>query len=143
MQTVSFSTSSVSRDELSHILSDYLALDRARMLRRLMVMRFGLMALAAASLETLIRGFSPFVRAFSVALCLIPPAWAWVVELARERRLVRHRRFLDGARAASESHKKFISTALQAISKPVSARIIEPGQIRFAKAKRYGGPTRT
>ena len=103
MQTVvSFGASTVSHDEVSRILSDYLALDRARMLRRLMVVRFGLMALAAACLETLIHGLSPVRQVVHGCPCLIPPVWAWIVELARERRLLRHRRFLDGARAAKK-----------------------------------------
>jgi len=94
MQTiVSFRASGISQEEVSRILADYLALDRARFLRRLVVARFGLLALAAGLLETLIHGFSVFARSFTVGLCLLPPIWAWFVELARERRLSLHRRF--------------------------------------------------
>ena len=91
MQNVmSFRGSSVPREELGRILGDYLALDRARILRRLMVVRFGVLAVAAALLETVIHGFSAFARSFTVALCLLPPTWAWIVELVRERQLSRH-----------------------------------------------------
>lgn len=97
MQTMlSFRGSSVPRHELGHVLRDYLALDRARILRRLMVVRFGLLALVAVLLETIIHGFSLFVRWFTIALCLMPPLGAWVVELSRMRRISRAFRTLSG-----------------------------------------------
>jgi hypothetical protein len=90
MQTViSVPACTRSPEELSRILADYLALDRVRIYRRLLLARFGLLAVLAALLETSFRGFSPFVRLFTVALCLFPPAWARIVEFAHERRLSR------------------------------------------------------
>jgi hypothetical protein len=98
MQTlISFPVSATASPELGRILSDYLALDRARMIRRLMVARFGLLAVLAALLETVFHGFSPPVRVFTVALCLGPPFYARIVELARERRLSRRIDLVDGA----------------------------------------------
>jgi hypothetical protein len=94
---VSLPASGIPAQELGRILSDYLALDRARIVRRLMVARFGLLSLLAALLETVFRGFSPVARVFTVALCLVPPIWAWIVELGRERRLSRRIEAVDGA----------------------------------------------
>jgi hypothetical protein len=98
MQTlVSFPASGTTSQELGPILSDYLALDRARIFRRLMVARFAVLALSAALLESVVRGFSPFARVFTVAVCLVPPFWARLVELGRERRLSRRMERVDGA----------------------------------------------
>lgn len=98
MQTVtSFSASAVPRDHLSHILADYLAFDRARIFRRLLVIRFGLLALIAAIAGTVIHGLSPFARWFTIGLFLIPPGWAWITELRLERRLSRRLDRVDGA----------------------------------------------
>ena len=98
MQTlISFTASGTASQELGPILSDYLALDRARIVRRLMVARFGVLALLAVLLETVFRGFSSSARVFTVALCLIPPVWARIVELGRERRLSRRIERVDGA----------------------------------------------
>jgi hypothetical protein len=95
MQTVmSFRAASVPREELGRILAEYLALDRARIQRRLMVPRFSLLALAAALLETVIHGFSPIARLLTVGLCLVPPTWAWFVELVWTRRVVQTARAL-------------------------------------------------
>ena len=96
MQTiVSFRASVIPQEELGHVLADYLALDRARILRRLMVPRFGVLALSAWLLETLLHGFSMVARSLTVGLCLLPPVWAWLVELTRERRVSGHLRFLE------------------------------------------------
>ena len=96
MQTVvSFRASAIPQEELGRVVADYLALDRARVLRRLMVPRFGVLALAACLLETLLHGFSVVARSLTVGLCLLPPVWAWLVELIRERRVSGQLRFLQ------------------------------------------------
>jgi hypothetical protein len=117
---ISLPSSRTPSRELGHILSDYLALDRARIFRRLMVARFGFLALLAAWLETVFRGFSPFARVFTVALCLVPPVWARIVELARERRLSRRIEAVDEAithkfglpsERQQTSHKKVVKSS--------------------------------
>jgi hypothetical protein len=117
---ISLPASGTPSRELGHILSDHLALDRARIFRRLMVARFGFLALLAASLETVFRGFSPFARAFTVALCLVPPVWARIVELARERRLWRRieavdeaitHKFVAPSQRQQASHKKVVKSS--------------------------------
>ena len=98
MQTlVSLPASGAPSQELGRVLSDYLALDRARIVRRVMVARFGVLSFSAALIETVFRGFSPCARVVTVALCLVPPGWAWIVELAREHRLARRIETVDGA----------------------------------------------
>ena len=91
---LSFRASGIPPEDLGRILCDYLALDRARIVRRLMVVRCGLFGVAAALLETVIHGFSPLARLVTVGVCLVPPAWAWVVELGWMRRVARAARAL-------------------------------------------------
>jgi hypothetical protein len=107
MQTL-ISFPATASPELGRVLSDYLALDRARILRRLMVVRFGLLAVLAASIETVFRGFSPFARVFTIALCLVPPICARIVELVRERRLSQR---VDGLGGVWGPHKKVIKSS--------------------------------
>jgi len=101
MQTVtSISASGIPREDLGRVLADYLALDRLRLVRRLLVTRCGLLALGAAVAGSVIRGFSPSARWSSVALFLVPPAWAWIAELCLALRLSRA---LDGLGAADSA----------------------------------------
>jgi len=98
MQTVtSFRTSAVTREELGAILEDYLALDRARVFRRLLVTRFGLLTLVVVIIAAVTHELSPFARWIPLGLFVTPPVWAWVVELRLMRRLARR---LDGAGSA-------------------------------------------
>ena len=67
-------------------MADYLALERARIFRRLLVTRFGVLAvmiIAGVGLFSL----SAFAL-FGVGLCMVAPVWAWIVERRCERRLV-------------------------------------------------------
>ena len=85
----SFHASAVEPRQFSAIVAEYLALERARIYRRLFVTRFGVLALVMA-----IIGFGfhwlPAVASWcSVALCAIAPTWAWVAELRCDRRLAR------------------------------------------------------
>ena len=98
MQTVtSFPTSAVSREELGAILQDYFSLERARVFRRLLVTRFGLLALFVAIIATVTHELSPFARWVPIGLFLAPPTWAWITELRLTRRLSRRLDGLDGA----------------------------------------------
>jgi hypothetical protein len=81
----SFPASSVGADELKAITADYLALERIRVFRRLLVKRFGILTVFAAVVS--LSWLSRFAFWFSVSLCLAPPVGAWVIEIRRERRL--------------------------------------------------------
>ena len=88
MHTVtSFHASDVQPDQLSGIMADYLALERARIFRRLLVKRFGMLAAILAGVS--FHWLSAFASWFSVGLCVAAPVWAWIVELGCERRLAR------------------------------------------------------
>ena len=79
----------VSRGELGRVLADYLTLDQVRAVRRLLVVRCGALAFAAAVIGAAVPGCSWAARAGSVALIAIVPVWAWIIELRMERRLSR------------------------------------------------------
>ena len=88
MHTVaSFHASAVRPDQLAGIMSDYLALERARILRQLLAVRFGVLTVVVAGVGFL--WLSAFAAWFSVGLCALAPGWAWMVELGCERRLAR------------------------------------------------------
>ena len=71
-QVTSLPASSVSKEQLRVILADYLALDRARVFRRLFVVRFGLVACALAVLALVAPGLSTIARWLPPALFLAP-----------------------------------------------------------------------
>lgn len=73
--------------ELGNILTDYCALDEVRVFRRLLVTRFGLLALAAALVGTLVPGLPMTARWLPTVLFLAAPLWAWVHEIRLECRL--------------------------------------------------------
>ena len=85
----SFSAADVGRQEVTRILSDYVALDRARFWRRLLVVRFGLLAMSAALIAHVVPGLSAYGRWMPALLSLTPPAWAWIAEVRLARRLAR------------------------------------------------------
>jgi len=83
----SFHASAVEPERISAITAGYLALERARIYRRLFVTRFSVLALVVA-----IVGFGlhwlPTAGAWAgVVLCSVAPTWAWVAELRCDRRL--------------------------------------------------------
>ena len=81
----SFSASDIDEDELNAIAADYIALERLRIFRRLLVKRFGILTVIAAAVS--LSSLSRPAFWFNVSLCLTPPVWAWVLEARRERRL--------------------------------------------------------
>ena len=99
----SFPASAVSQSELGHILADYVALDRARLFRRVLVTRFGPLAVIAAIIGTALHGPSSFLRWIPSALFLIPPVWAWFAELRLESRLSRKLEGIDDQKVIKSS----------------------------------------
>lgn len=110
MHTVtSFHASAVQPEQLGGIMADYLALERARIFRRLLVKRFGVLAAMVAGVSFF--WLSALACWFGVGLCAVAPGWAWIVELGCERRLARRLDEVPGQAvhvveftAANESH---------------------------------------
>jgi hypothetical protein len=74
METVTWLRSTdVPNDALGPLLSDYLALDRLRSFRRLLLVRCGSLALATAVLGPLVGWLSAVARSVMVAVFLVPP----------------------------------------------------------------------
>ena len=90
MHTVtSFHASAVKSRQISAIMAEYLALEHARNYRRLLVERFGLLALVLAIIGFGFHGLPAVVSWGSVGLCVAVPTWAWLVELRCDWRLAR------------------------------------------------------
>ena len=90
--------SAVDGHELNAITADYLALERIRIFRRLLVKRCGILTVIVAAVS--LSWLSRFACWFSVGLCLAPPVWVWVIEIRRERRLAVYLRGVAGRRTA-------------------------------------------
>jgi hypothetical protein len=88
---VSFHSPAVRREQLGAIIADYLALERARHHRRLLVTGFGLLAALFHGLGAAVHQAS--ASWLAAGLCLAAPAWAWTVELRCDWRLAKR---LDG-----------------------------------------------
>jgi hypothetical protein len=85
----SFHASAVEPDQISAILAEYVAVERARIYRRLFVTRFGVLA-AVLAIAGFVFHWLPAVASWcSLAVCAIAPTWAWVAELKCDRRLAR------------------------------------------------------
>lgn len=89
--------STVSPEELRRLLADHIALDQARVLRRLLVVRCGSLAAAAAAFGLLGHGASLAARCVPPPLFLAMPLWAWVSERRLERRLARHQKVIKSS----------------------------------------------
>jgi hypothetical protein len=90
MHTVtSFEASAIGATELSGIMAEYLALQRVRIVRRLLVVRCGLLALVTAGIGFGFHWLPPFASWFSVGTFLALPASALIVESCRDLRLRR------------------------------------------------------
>ena len=101
METLTwFRSAGVPRDELAPLLSDYLALDRLRTFRRLLLVRCGALALTAAVVGPLVGWLSALGRSLVVGLFLLPPAWAWILEWRADIRLSKRLRSIDASTAS-------------------------------------------
>ena len=88
METLTWLRSTdVPREKLGPLLAEYLALDRLRTIRRLLLVRCGALALIAAVAGPLVGWLSALGRSLVVGLFLVPPAWAWVLERRADLRL--------------------------------------------------------
>jgi len=88
MRTItSLRASDIQPDRLNRILTDYLALEHARVFRRLLVRRFALLAPIVGAVSFF--WLSAFAFWFGLGLCMAVPTWAWTVERDHERRLAR------------------------------------------------------
>jgi len=85
----SFHSSAVPPDQISAIAADYLALERARLHRRLCVTRFGLTAIALAAGSALLQWLPASIAAPAITACLAVSAWTRVSERRCEHRLAR------------------------------------------------------
>jgi len=93
----SFNASNHSSPEVARILHDYLALDRARIWRRLIVVRFGVLALTVFVLGRVIPGLSAYAFWVPVLLFVTPAMWAAIAEVRLSLRLShRLRRSCEG-----------------------------------------------
>jgi hypothetical protein len=90
MQTItSFHGSEVPPEELTALMADYMSLDQARTYRRLFVSRFGVLASVFGIVGFGFHLMPVLASWFSVALCSIAPAWAWIAELRCDCRLAK------------------------------------------------------
>ena len=90
MQTsITFRTSAIPNCELRRTLSDYLALERVRGIRRVLVTRFAAIAAIAGSAMIIAHLFTPITRIVTVGLCLVPALGAWIAEIVIAYRLLR------------------------------------------------------
>ena len=86
MHTVtSFEADALAAGDLSAIIADYLALERLRIFRRLLVIRFGILTAVVAAAGWL---WLPIVAmCLAAGLCVVPPLYVLMLEVTRELRL--------------------------------------------------------
>jgi hypothetical protein len=91
-------SSAVSPAALSGILADSVALERARLMRRLLVKRCG--GLAALVLALALSAHASLaVRTIAPGVLVTPAVWAWVAEMSLARRLGRRLDAVPGSGA--------------------------------------------
>jgi hypothetical protein len=97
MYTVtSFRGSMLDAARIAMVMNDYLALERARVNRRVCVFGFGLLAIVLGIIGIVTHRGPSNTSWLSVALCGVAPAWAWVEELRCATRLSRYLANLPG-----------------------------------------------
>jgi hypothetical protein len=77
-------------------MADYVAFERARACRRLLVTRFGLLALFLGIIGLGFHLFGPLVAWLGIGLCAAAPTWAWIAELRCDWKLARRLEELPG-----------------------------------------------
>ena len=90
MHTVTaFAGSAVSQADLTSIMTEHLALERAQIMRRLLVTRFGGLGAIIVATGLAGHGVPPSVYWGGAALCAAVPMCAWIAELRHDCRLAR------------------------------------------------------
>ena len=90
MHTVtSFHASAVAPHQASAIVAEYLALERARIYRRLFVARFGLLAFVLGVAGIGLHWLPPAASWSGLGMCVMAPAATWLAELRCNWRLAR------------------------------------------------------
>jgi hypothetical protein len=79
--------SSVQPEQLNAVVADCVALEQIRVFRQLLVMRCGVVAVVIAVSGLLLGLLHTFAYWFSVAVFVMAPAGAWMVERRLERGL--------------------------------------------------------
>ena len=92
----SFDGSALQHDELSALLRQYMAVERARTWRRLLTTRFVALGALIVGTGTTLHWLPPLACWVTGGLCGATPIGAWVVELRRDWRLGRHLRAIPG-----------------------------------------------
>ena len=92
----SFDGSALQPDELSSLVREYLAVERARIWRRLLTTRFALLAALIVGSGVTLHWLPPLACWISGGLCGAAPMGAWIVELRRDWRLGRHLQAIPG-----------------------------------------------
>ena len=112
MPTVtSFHVSTVEPGHINQITAEYLALERARICRRLFVTRFGLLALVVAVVGFGFHWLSAGASWSSVGLCLVTPTWAWLAELRHNRRLTRSLEAIPAGQVVLPRREKVVKSS--------------------------------
>jgi len=86
MQTVTcFNADALPPEEVSAIVADYLALERLRVFRRLLVTRFGILTAIVVAVSWV--WLSTVDTYIAAAMCLVSPLFVLMMEVAREQQL--------------------------------------------------------
>jgi hypothetical protein len=97
MHTISsFHASSVAPAQIHTVVADYLAFERAQAHRRVFVARFGFLAVLVGIIGLGLHFLPPLAAWLSIAVCVVPPSWAWIAELHCDWRLTRRLNELPG-----------------------------------------------
>jgi hypothetical protein len=96
-----FDASAVGRDDLRNLLAEHMALERLRVVRRLLAVRFGLGALVTL-LGSGVFGWLSLLECFvCTAVLSAVPLWVWLTELWRQRRMTLRLTSIAGATTQS------------------------------------------